>query len=179
VSAVPTARAQRHAVEEAVHPVAEGLLAEARRRAQDIEVAAQEDARRQVDAATSEAARSLDEARRQGEDAARRSCAHLLVEARQQARWLVLDVRRQAYESLRREALTQLARRRETPEGVALRERLAAGAQRLLGPDAVVADQDDGGVVAVLGARRVDLRAAVLVDGAMGALGSRLSEMWA
>jgi vacuolar-type H+-ATPase subunit E/Vma4 len=165
---------------EAVRPVAAALIAEAERRAGEIRAAAADDERDTLDSAHREARQILDEARAQGDDAARRRATTILVAAHQEARRLVLDARRRAYDAVRAEALAELARRRLSPEATALRSRLAAVARERLGPEATVTTNDDDcGIVAVLGARRVDLQAPVLVDRALRSLGPQVSGLWA
>jgi len=167
-------------IEEAVRPVAAALIAEAERRAAEIAAAAADDVREVLDSAAREGARILDEARAEGDDAAGRTATTLLVEAQQDARHLILDARRRAYDAVRTEALAELTRRRRTSEAAELRARLAATARARLGPDATVTTGDDDcGIVAVLGDRRVDLRSPVLVDRALRLLGPRLAELWA
>ncbi|HYA68138.1 MAG TPA: V-type ATP synthase subunit E [Acidimicrobiales bacterium] len=169
-----------HAIEEAMRPVAAALIAEAEQRARQIGVAATDDARDVLDVAAREAQDILARARAEGEDAARRTSRAILVDAQQEARRLVLDARRRAYNAVRTEALAELARRSQTPEAVELRSRLAAIARERLGQDAsVTTGDDDCGIVAVLGDRRIDLRAPALVDRALRSLGPSVAGLWA
>jgi vacuolar-type H+-ATPase subunit E/Vma4 len=168
------------AIEEAVRPVAGALIAEAEQRAREAAAAADDHVRDVLDSATREAERILDEARAEGDAAARRTSTTMLVEAQQEARRLILDAHRRAYDAVRTESLAELARRRQTSEAAELRSRLAAIARERLGQDATVTtDDDDCGIVAVLGDRRIDLRAPVLVDRALRLLGPRITGLWA
>ena len=181
LAVLPRARAlaAMASIEEAVRPVADALIAEAEQRAQEIGAAAADDARDLLDSATREGARILDEARAEGDAAARRTSTTMLVEAQQEARRLILDARRRAYDAVRDDALTELTRRRETSEAIELRSRLSETAHERLGRDATVTSEDDCGIVAVLGDRRVDLRAPILVDRALRLLGPRIADLWA
>jgi len=166
-------------IEEALRPLAAALVAEAERRAAEIGATTDDAVRDVLEAATREGDRILDQARAEGIEAARRSSTTMLVDAQREARRLVLDVRRRAYDAVRSEALAELARRRQSPEATALRSRLAAGALARLGGDATVTTSDDDcGIVAVLGARRLDLRAPVLVDRALRSLGPTVARSW-
>ena len=166
-------------IDDALAPVVSALIADARRRAENVLSDAEHEARQVIDTASAMATAIMAEARREGERAARRSASALEVEARRQARRAVLDAHRHAYDLVRERAVDELVRRRDTPEAARLRLSLRRSAGARLGEGAVVREDEGCGIEAVLGARRVDLGTATLVDRALAAAGSKVSELWA
>jgi hypothetical protein len=90
----------------------------------------------------------------------------------------VLRAQREEYDSLRGGARAAAAALRLSPDYARLRQSLLAHARALLGPEAVIVDTDDGGIVGSVPGRRVDLSLATFADRAVDAvLSARLSHV--
>jgi vacuolar-type H+-ATPase subunit E/Vma4 len=179
IGAPPTGRAGR-AMRESLYPVEEALVSGARREARVRTDTAESEAREVLAAARAEAARVLAQARAEGEWAAYRAAAAGLMAARVEARGVVLEARRRAFEALRRGALEELARRAGTAEVHALLEREAAWARSRVGAGATVrpGEPTDLDVVIERGNRRVVMTAGDLVDRQLAVMGSTVEELW-
>lgn len=131
--------------------------------------------------ATSQASEILSSARTEGEAAAARESAHRLVAAKREARRRVLGAQRAAYDALFDAALAAVGESRERPAYTSLEERLAQTAKTTLGADANVQRNPggQGGVVARLNGRSVDLRLPVLVRRCIAEIGKDISKLWA
>ena len=80
--------------------------------------------------------------------------------------------------ALRGGARAAAAALRLSPDYARLRQSLLAHARALLGPEAVIVDTDDGGIVGSVPGRRVDLSLATFADRAVDAvLSARLSHV--
>jgi hypothetical protein len=106
-------------------------------------------------------------------DAAGASAAER-ARGRREARAVVLAAHREAVEALLAAARDAAAKLVNDPEYPGWRDRLAAQAVQALGPEAVVREEPEGGVVAVAGARRIDLRLPGLAEQAVAELGVEL-----
>ncbi|WP_048820688.1 hypothetical protein, partial [Streptomyces ipomoeae] len=102
----------------------------------------------------------------------------LLVRARREARSRTLAARREAYEGLRRDAAERVRALRRTDGYVSLRKRLEHRARVLLGSGAEVSEHADGGVVARVPGRRVDLSLTALADRALDRMGGEVRSLW-
>jgi vacuolar-type H+-ATPase subunit E/Vma4 len=141
----------------AVAPVGAALLEMARRDAEGIEAAARAAADEVTGAALDQAARITAEAAELGAADANAAVAAARSAARRTAHGIVLAARREAYDTLRARARVAVAQLRTDPSYGLTRRRLVNQVHRLLGPDAVVREGVDGGVIGEAGARRVDL----------------------
>jgi vacuolar-type H+-ATPase subunit E/Vma4 len=161
---------------EALAPARAALLAAARRAA-DQRLA---EARAQAAATTAAAATRVDEiisaARKAGVADAEAVLATEKSRARRAARGRTLRARLDAYEDLRRECRHAIVRIRDEPGYAAIRDSLAAVAQRLLGPDAEIVEADDGGVIGRSGARRVDLSLTAFADRAADSVAAGMDQ---
>jgi hypothetical protein len=159
----------------ALAPVRDALLARARADAAAALADADTDAAAVLAEAREQAAALLREAREQGEReaAALRTREH--ARAGREARTVVLGAQRAALEELRRRGR---AAARALGEDPALLDRLRARLLADLGPDAVVRDHPDGGLVAEAPGRRVDASLGALADRALDALGVEVQGLW-
>jgi vacuolar-type H+-ATPase subunit E/Vma4 len=163
---------------DALAPVRSHLLAAVRAEAERLRAEAAAEADAVLAQARRQAAAIVAEAREKGEQDGAAIAAAAQARARRQARALVLTAQRRAYETLRRRCRAAAAELRHDPGYPRLRERLAALALARAGPDAVVGEAPDGGVVAEGEGRRVDCSLGALADRALDALGPRVEELW-
>lgn len=163
----------------ALAPVREGLLAGARADAGATLAAADADAAAVLAAARAQAATILEEARARGERDAAALEARERTRARREARSAVLTAQRDAFEQLRRAARTAARQLRGGPGYPDLVAALTARGVAELGPDAVVREHPDGGVVAEAAGRRLDGSLDALVDRALAGLGPDVQALWA
>ncbi len=163
----------------ALAPVRAFLLARAQAEADRARAEAATVADAVVARARQQAAVVLEQAREQGAaDGAQLTAAAQAVAARR-VRGLLLAAQRQAYETLRQRGRAAARALREDPDYPALRERLARMARERAGPDAIVMDAPDGGVIAEAPGRRVDCSLGTLADRAVDALGAEVEGLWA
>jgi len=165
----------------ALEPVSEALVAAARLRAEQQRADSIEDVRVELSRAHAEAHRLLAEARVQGASAAEWVASLQLVEARRQAREMVLGARRQAYEALRQDAIGALALRATTTEGRMLTDRLSALVEARLGRDASFdqAERDVLVVEAQSGNRRAAIGPTMLIDHVLLSMTEEVEALWA
>jgi hypothetical protein len=159
----------------ALAPVRAALLDRARADAAAALAAADTDAAAVLAEAREQAAALLREAREQGEReaAALRTREH--ARAGREARSVVLGAQRTALDELRRR--TRVAAR-ALRDDRALLDRLRARLVTDLGPDAVVREHPDGGLVADAPGRRVDASLPALADRALDGLGGEVQALW-
>jgi vacuolar-type H+-ATPase subunit E/Vma4 len=163
---------------DALHPVRAGLLRAAHSDAEALLARTGREAAALLDQARAEARAILDEARRQGESDGADAARDLLVRARREARSRALAARRESYDELRREAAERVRELRGTDGFASLRERLEHRARVLLGAGAEVSEHADGGVVARVPGRRVDLSLTTLADRALDRMGAEVRSLW-
>ncbi|WP_427174861.1 hypothetical protein [Arthrobacter sp. 92] len=161
----------------ALEPVRKELRSVAQKRAAEL----RDDARRQssalVDAARTEAAAILSAAAKEGEATARSEAALRSARVRREAHELVLAQRSSLRLELRRRVREAAVGLRSDARYVALVTRLTEQCRELLGPDAVVSESPEGGVVAEAGSRRLDLSLPVLAEMSLDSVpGAR--ELW-
>lgn len=163
----------------AVAPVREALLAHARAEGADALARAEAAAEQLVSGARDEAAAIRAEARAAGERDAAAIRARDVARARREARGAVLRAQSAAYEELRRRARESVRALREDPEYPVLVDALRARAVARLGSDAVVRELPEGGVLAEVPGRRLDLSLDALADAAVERLGGVVQQLWA
>jgi len=163
----------------ALDPVRTALLTRATADGDAMVATADSDATAAVTAARAEAAAVVADARAEGERDAAVVRSAEQARARRQARGIVLAEQRAAYDELRRRSRVAARRLRTEPGYAALLGRLTALARGELGPEAVVREHPDGGVVAEAPGRRLDLRLTTLADRAVDTLGPQLEALWA
>ena len=179
VSAGPTARPDR--VEAELEPVRAALLAAARAdaAAAGAVLAAADPAQpATMAAARAQVADLVGAARREGAADAAAMLAADRARGRREARRIELSARQEVWDQLRSRARAAVTALRDDPGYGRLRDRLAARARELAGPDAVISEPPDGGVVAVSAGRRWDLSLPVLAERAVDALGPEVERLW-
>jgi hypothetical protein len=166
------------AFDKALAPVRAALAEHARREGAQALADADAALAAERTAAAAEAERVLDLARAAGAADAAASAAVDRARADREAREAVLRAQREEYDSLRGGARAAAAALRLSPDYARLRQSLLAHARALLGPEAVIVDTDDGGIVGSVPGRRVDLSLATFADRAVDAvLSARLSHV--
>ncbi|WP_406253808.1 hypothetical protein [Streptomyces chartreusis] len=151
----------------AAHTDAEALLARSEREAAAL-----------LDQAHAEARTILDEARQQGEADGADAARDVLVRARRQARSRTLTARRDSHEELRRDAADRVRALRRTDGYASMRTLLEHRARILLGSDAEVTEHPDGGVIARVPGKQVDLSLTALADRALDRMGAEVRSLW-
>lgn len=122
----------------------------------------------------------LAKARAEGERAAEREASRRLVHARREARRQILRAQREAYERLTTAAISAARELRHRPEYPELEKRLSDAALDLLGADAeIIRDPEGGGgVKARKGSRSVDLSLAALALRCVEESSETISRLW-
>jgi vacuolar-type H+-ATPase subunit E/Vma4 len=150
---------------------------------------ARTEADRILEEARIQAAATLRQARQDAEEAVRQARTRGKAETtqaasaerrrgREQARSIVLGAQRQAHEELRAQVLAAAGGLRDEPGYERLLARLTEMAARAAGPDATVAADRGGGVVARSGRAVVDCSLPRLARLAVDALGDQVCELW-
>jgi vacuolar-type H+-ATPase subunit E/Vma4 len=166
------------AVEQALAPVREYLLRGADAEASRILAEAHAEADAILRQARSSAAEMVGRARAQGEaDAAPAAAAERSL-GRDQARSIMLGVRREAYQDLRAQVVAAADGLQTEPGYQRLLSRLVTMAARTAGPGAAVTVQPEGGVVARSRDVVVDCTLPRLAGLAVDELGDRVRELW-
>lgn len=159
-------------------PVREALLAHARADAERLlaEVDAEGDAI--IARAQAEADAIRAEARAQGEADAAAVLVAERARARRQARAVVLAAQREGYAALRARALEEAATLRADPAYATWCDGVRENVLAALGPDAVVTEHPEGGVLGEASGRRVAYTLPGLAGRALDALGTDLEGLW-
>lgn len=162
-------------------PLRDALLADAHRRVASLQAEAAARVESELAVARAEAdalvARARAEAQQRAELDVQRRCSA----QRRDAQGRILRARRQAYESLREEAIAAALRLRGEPGYEALLDRLEADARARLGPGATI-ERDPagvGGVIARDGQRLIDATLPALAEHALEELGTEVETLWA
>lgn len=121
----------------------------------------------------------LAQARAQGETDAEALLVAERAQARRQARSVVLAAQRDTYDELRSGVLAALPALRADPAYAAWCGRLRESVRAVLGPDAVVTEHPDGGVLGEVAGRRAAFTLVGLADQAIDALGPDVEGLWA
>jgi hypothetical protein len=158
----------------------EALLADARRRAEEIVAQAETQACEQLEPARRQADALVAAGRAHGEADGRLEAAREEAAARFSAHMTVLAEQRASYEELRRRARTAVLALRDDADYPELLERLAAAARRDLGDGAQlqIDPPELGGVLGSAGSRTVDYTLVALADRCIDDLGPRLATLW-
>ncbi|XAS65573.1 hypothetical protein ACOM2C_01885 [Pseudarthrobacter sp. So.54] len=143
--------------EAALGPVRMALRAAAEKQAAELRDAARSQGDALLEAARAEAAGILAAAADEGAAAARSEAALRSARARREAHELVLAQHSSLRLELRRRVREAAVELTSDPRYPGLRARLTEQCRELLGPDAIVSESPDGGVVAEAGSRRLDL----------------------
>lgn len=129
--------------------------------------------------AQARAAGILADSRAEGEEQARAAVAARVVRRRREARDVVLSVRRELYDELRRASRDAARALCDDPDYPEILRRLTERAVAAMGPEASVQESPDGGVVAQAGSRRFDLSLPVLAEREVDRLGAEVERLWA
>lgn len=159
-------------------PVREELLAHARADAERVLAESDADAAATLAAARSEANAILEAARAEGESDAAVVLSAKRARLRRQARALVLVAQREAYDNLRSQVIEALSAIRDDPGYARWRDRLTEQARRVLGPEAVVSEAPEGGVLAEANGRRVVYTLVGLADRVIEEMGAEVEGLW-
>ncbi|MGE7434262.1 hypothetical protein [Kitasatospora sp. NPDC001175] len=162
---------------DALEPVRAELLRVARADAEALLAAARRDAAEAVAVARAKAETIVESARSEGTAEGEKAKSEELARARRQAGAAELAVRGEAYAQLRRRVTERLRERYETDPAIG--EGLRARARRLLGPDAQLTEHPEGGVVASVPGRRVDLGLPALAARALDRVSVEAETLWA
>ncbi|KAF5999141.1 hypothetical protein ACFYRG_36000 [Streptomyces mirabilis] len=161
---------------DALDPVRAELLRAARASADAVRERARADAEETLRAARGTADEVLAQARGLGEADGAAEAARERVRAVQDAWAAELAARSEVYADLR--AAVRTGVRRAMAEGAVPQARLAEAARALLGTQARVTTVAEGGVMAEVPGRRVDLSADALADRALERLGAQAETLW-
>ncbi|MEI8406606.1 MULTISPECIES: V-type ATP synthase subunit E family protein [unclassified Kribbella] len=166
------------AADAALDPVRSALLAAAHADAAAVRLKAQ----RQKDELLADARRTsagmLAAARTDGQADATAAVAARMADSRREARRTVLAAQRELYDELRRRCRTAATGLAEEPDYAELRQQLVEAARAWLGTDAMVTDSPDGGVVASVGSRRLDLSLPALAERALDRSSVEVTALW-
>lgn len=162
----------------ALAPVRGSLLTAAQKEAADIRRDASEQALALLDAARREADRIRVAAAEEGEATARSEAALRSARVRRQAHETVLARRNALRLELQRQVRESAAALRTDPRYPPLLTRLTEQSHALLGPDAMVAESPDGGVVAEAGSRRLDLSLPTLATRTLESMTQEVRQLW-
>jgi vacuolar-type H+-ATPase subunit H len=166
-------------IDAALAPLRQAMLDRARADAAATLAPADEEAAALLTDAEREAGQLVRNASAEGAADAAAMLAADRARARRDARRIVLQAQREAYQLLQsrvREAVTGL---RHDPGYPRLRDRLTEMVRAELGPGCRITEPPDGGVVGALPGRRVDRSLAALADRLVEGLGAEVQELWA
>lgn len=159
-------------------PLASVLLARARADADAVLADADAQSEATLAEARATAEGILAEARDKGRSDAEAVLAAARARAERAARAVLLAAQREALDSARRAARVAVRALRDEPDWPDLLAGLEQRAREQLGPDAVVTELPDGGIVATAGGRRLDLSLDALADDVVEGLGADPAELW-
>jgi len=165
-------------VKQALAPVRAQLLSGAEAEVRRILAEARAQADSILRQARYSAAEAVDRARARGEADAARAAAAERSRGRDQARSIVLGVRREAYQDMSARVLAAADELRTEPGYQRLLGRLVTMATRAAGPGATATVRPDGGVVARSGGVVVDCTLPRLAGLAVDELGDQVRELW-
>lgn len=159
-------------------PLRESMLAAARATAADIRDNALEQAQALLNAAQVEADKIRATAASDGEAAARSEATMRSARVRRQAHETVLTQRSALRLTLQGQVRESAMALRTAPQYPRLLARLTERSQVLLGPDAIVTESPDGGVIAELGSRRLDLTLPTLAAETLDRMAPEVDGLW-
>jgi vacuolar-type H+-ATPase subunit E/Vma4 len=169
-------RHEDRALAAALAPVREALLAWARADAGTIRATSETGARAALAAAAAQAEQIRREAQQQGTADAELAVAADRSAAVRHARTLALRARREAYERLRVAARAEVCALHDEPDFPGARDRMVRAVRAALGPDALISDAADGGVVGVTPHQRLDLSLRGFADRATDTVAAATAE---
>jgi hypothetical protein len=164
--------------ETSTEPVRIALLADARADARALLARTEREAALTLDQARDRARAILDEARRQGEEDGTRAARDVRVRARREADRRRQAARHAASEELGRRAVDTVRAFRYRPDYPRALRELERRARRLLSPDAEIAEQRGGGLLALAPGRRLDGTLDALAAWALDQIGAEVATLW-
>jgi vacuolar-type H+-ATPase subunit E/Vma4 len=162
----------------ALEPVAERLRRDAEAEAARLGSAARDEAGAMLARAHRDAAAAIEAAAAAARATAAPLTAAALRQARDTARSAVLSAQREAYDELLRQVHAGIAALADQPEYDQLRHRIERLAGLAAGPDALIAPDPGGGVVARSRGVLVDCSLGRLAVLAVAELGAAIRELW-
>lgn len=182
----------RAAIPPSLQAVADALLGDARRRADELEAAAERDAGAVLASARAEAERLTAAARATGRTEGERASAVKAARGRRRAREAVLGARRGAYDRFLEQSRAAASALVTTPAYPGLLEGLrhlclrqlggpggdAPGAAPGVTASVVFTEPPEGGVTARLGDRSVDYRLPAIAERCVAAMGADIEALW-
>lgn len=159
-------------------PVREALLARARADAERLLADVDAEGAAIIARAQAEADAIRAEARAEGEADAAAVLVAERARVRRQARAVVLAAQRQSYEGMRARAVEQVATLRGDPGYGRWCDGLRDEVRAALGPEAVVSEHPEGGVLGESSGRRVAYTLVALAERAVDALGTDVEGLW-
>lgn len=162
----------------ALDPVRARLIERARADADTLLDAARTEAAKTIAAAQARAEAMLDEARARGEALAAAKTAELLTAARRDARGLELTAQHAIYDEARDGIKRGIQALRQAPDYPAVLAALQRRARELLGSDALVIEDERGGVIATAPGRRLDLSLPTISARVAEGLGEEVARLW-
>lgn len=161
-----------------LQPVRAELLSRAAADADRVIAEARQEAARILEQGHDKARQLTEKARATGEAAGFALAAEQQAALRRALRRDVLAAKDNGYQQWRRHAREAVLRLRDEPEYPRWCETLRGAAAGVLGDGAEVTDHPDGGVVAQLGCRRVDLSLPAIADRALDEIAADIDELW-
>ena len=162
----------------ALDPGRARLLQRARAEADTLLGAARTEAAETIAAAEARARALLDEARTRGEALAAADTAELLTIARRDARALELAAQRAVYDEACDGIKRGIQALRHAPDYPAVLAALERRARALLGSEALLIEDDRGGVIATASGRRLDLSLPTVADRIAQSMGEEVAQLW-
>lgn len=174
----PVTAEEAEAPSDPLRPVIEALATRARADAARLLAEVDQEGAAIIARAQAEADAIRAEARAQGEADAVGVLVTERARARRQARATLLAAQRETYDELCARVTRGLPALRSDPAYAAWRDRSHEDVRALLGPDAVVSEHPEGGVLGEVAGRRIACTLAGLADRALDALGSDVEGLW-
>ncbi len=167
-----------HTSSAALEPVRAALRAAAERESAEVRAGAESEVTQLRENADREAARIRADAVAEGTAVARGSAALRAARTRREAHEIVLDRQNQVRAALVAAVGAAASALRADPRYPALLDRLTERARELLGPQAVVTEGPEGGVVAERGSRRLDLSLPSVAEATLESMAPEVSALW-
>ena len=161
-----------------LQPVRAELLSRAAADADRVIADARQEAARIIEQGRDKARQLTEKARATGEAAGASAAAEQEATLRRALRREVLAAKGNAYQQWRRRAREAVLRLRDEPDYPRWCQVLRGAAAAVLGDGAEVTDHPDGGVMAQVGSRRLDLSLPAIADRALDEIAADTDELW-
>ncbi len=167
-----------HKALDALAPLRSFLLTAAQNDAAIAQRTAQTQADALLEKAESERDRVLAEATDEGKRTAAATAALRSARVRRQANEVMLSQREAIRQRLRTTVEKAATALRDEPRYAVLHTRLVACGRALLGPDAVILEKPEGGILVETGSRRLDLSLPTLATATLDGMSTEVSSLW-